>query len=386
MIKIKTMKLYLTTLLIALSTVVFSQNRVGISEVLMNTAQGEQPAFEFFVPDKDAKSFLESWTKFHKDFKVKPKQDKNQTNYYLSDNAQIIELSENTIDIYARIFETNGGVRFTCAFDLGGVFISPEKTPEKYTKTKLLLNKFYAQMAMDAIVAEIEKELAELEKIKTEYDAIEKEIKVFESQTVEITAAIANQEKEQKSLESNISDKESELMSKTKDLDVKKEELKVINKAGMIASLTTFETDLKKVVLESTKIEKDIVRKEAEIATINAEINIMKNDLVTKNTYKADLEQKIDAIVEKLESLDIDKKEENVKLLEQNILQIEKSQTDLELKKSAISKEIQTQKDKLVKANSAIAISKETKLLLKDKMDKLQLKLKEMEELKATIE
>jgi hypothetical protein len=380
------MKLVLSTLLIALTSILFAQNRVGISEVLMSTAKGEQPAFEFFVPDTDAKSVLDSWTKFHKEYKVKPKQDKSLTNYYFSDNAYIFELSENTIDIYARIYETNGGVKFTCAFDLGGVFISPEKTADKHIKTKLLLNKFYAQMAMDAIVAEIEKELAELEKIKLEYEAIDKEIKVFETQTIEYTQIIEKQEKEQLALENNITEKESELVSKEQDLNAKKSELNAINKAGMIASLTTFETDLKKAVLESTKIEKDIARKEAEIATINADINILKNDLVVRSTLKSDLEQKIEAIIEKLESLDIDKKEENVKLLEQNISQIEKIQSDLSLKKSTLAKEIQTQKEKLNKANAAITISKETKLLLKTRMEKQQQKLKELEELKATIE
>ncbi len=380
------MRLILTSFIFILSVNLFAQNRVGISEVLMSTSKGDQPAFEFFIPDTDTKKVLEAWTKFHKEFKVKPKQDKVQKNYYFSDNAFIQELSENTIDIYSRIYEANNGVRFTCAFDLGGVFISAEKTADKHTKAKLILNKFYAQMAMDAIVAEIEKELAELEKIKAEYDDIDKEIAEFEKAATEYEASIEESEKEQANIENIISEKESELLSTQKDLTSKKQELKEINKEGLIADLNAFESDLKKNDLEAAKIEKDIARKEAEIATIQADINILKNDLVIRNEAKDDLKFKIDAIVDRLESLDIDKKEENVKLLEQNINALEQSQTDLSSKKSNVKKTIQQQKAKLEKANEAINIAKETKVLLDKKIEQQQSKLKELEELKATIE
>ena len=115
----------------------FAQNKVGISEVKLSTSKGDQPAFEFFLPDTDAKSVLNAWDKFHKSYKVKPKQDKDLKNYYFSDDAFIEDLSENTIDIYSRIYETSNGVKFTCALDLGGVFISSSKTPEKFTKDQI---------------------------------------------------------------------------------------------------------------------------------------------------------------------------------------------------------------------------------------------------------
>ncbi|MEZ5023379.1 MAG: hypothetical protein R2728_08985 [Chitinophagales bacterium] len=265
----------------------FAQDRVGISEVQMSTSKGDQPAFEFFVPDTDAKTVLDAWNKFHKNLKVKPKQDKTQKNYYFSDNAFLQELSENTIDIYTRIYETNGGVRFTCAFDLGGVFISSEKTLDKYNKTKLILNKFYAQMAMDAIVAEIEKELLALESIKKEYDNIDNEIANFDKEIKDYEVKIKAQEKSEVEVESALIDKSSELSNKQKELAAKKDELKEINKAGMVAELTTNMNSLKKTELEATRIEKDIDRKNAEIAALQADISILQNDLEVKNGERA---------------------------------------------------------------------------------------------------
>ncbi|MEZ5007462.1 MAG: hypothetical protein R2753_04820 [Chitinophagales bacterium] len=364
----------------------FAQDRVGISEVQMSTSKGDQPAFEFFVPDTDAKTVLDAWNKFHKNLKVKPKQDKTQKNYYFSDNAFLQELSENTIDIYTRIYETNGGVRFTCAFDLGGVFISSEKTLDKYNKTKLILNKFYAQMAMDAIVAEIEKELLALESIKKEYDNIDNEIANFDKEIKDYEVKIKAQEKSEVEVESALIDKSSELSNKQKELAAKKDELKEINKAGMVAELTTNMNSIKKTELEATRIEKDIDRKNAEIAALQADISILQNDLEVKNGERAKFEIKIKEIEDRLVSLKIEEKEEKVKLLEQNVEKIASTQTELNQQKGNIKKQLEQQKQKLDKAKEAMAISKETKQLLEKKLATQQAKIKELENLKATIE
>lgn len=364
----------------------FAQNRVGISEVQMSTAKGDQPAFEFFIPDTDAKTVLAAWNKFHKNLRVKPKQDKTQKNYYFSDNAFLQDLSENTIDIYTRIYETSGGVRFTCAFDLGGVFISSEKTYDKFNKTKLLLNKFYAQMAMDAIVAEIEKELLALEEIKKEYDQIDDEIANFEKEVENYESEIKQQERSELEVESALLDKTGELKTKQMELNNKKNELKQINKAGMVAELTTNMNNLKKTELEATRIEKDIDRKEAEIAALQADISILKNDLEIKNGERANFEIKIKAIEDKLVALKIDEKEEKVELLEQNVEAIESVQSELTMKKSNIKRELMLQKQKLDRAKEALSISKETQQLLEKKLEAQHEKIKSLENLKATIE
>lgn len=378
--------------LVILFAIIFSvsavqaQNRVGISEIILATDQGDQPGFEFFIPDATASSVLNAWNKFHKPFGAKPKQDKSQRNYYFSDNANITELSENTIDIYTRIYETSEGVRFACAFDLGGVFISSRKTADKFQKAKLLLNKFYAQIAMDAIIAEIELELQALEEIKAEYEKIDEEIANYESEAETYREAVSEATESYEELDGELLEKEDKLNTLENDLSGLESELKAIDKQGILADLTDFNNDLKKVTLEMDKTEKDIDRKEAEIAALEAEIMILKNDLDEQKTYKFELEGNIIAIEERLESLKIEEKEESARLLENNIRAIETAKSNLEVKRSSAKRKMTTEKSKLEKVQEAIEISKETRKLLEDKLNAQQEKLKELEDLKATIE
>ena len=380
------MRLVLMTLAILFVLPTFAQNRVGINETQLTTAKGDQPAFEFFIPDTEATDVIDAWNKFHKSFKVKPRQDKNQRNYYFSDDAMILELSENTIDIYSRIYETGGGVRFTCAFDLGGVFISSNKTSDKFSQAKLLLNKFYAQMAMNAIVAEIEKELLALEVIKNEYTQINEELEGFKTMVDSYKDDIEEAESEESEILSDLTAKSTELAGQRSQLDIIQAELKSINKQNMVADLTSFNADLKRVNLETTKIEKDIDRKKAEIAALEADIDLLDNSYSEKTQYAGELQIKITAIENRFEELRIDEKEDNLRLLEQNILKIESVTDDLTVRKNTYIKTVSLAEDKLKKAKDAVRISKETQTILEKKIDVQEAKLRELEELKATIE
>jgi predicted nucleic acid-binding Zn-ribbon protein len=380
------MRIILFTLAMMFSLSVFSQARVGINEIQLTTSKGDQPAFEFFIPDSDERSVLESWNKFHKKYKAKPKQDKNNSNYYFTDNAIINALSENSIDIYSRIYETGGGVRFACAFDLGGVFISSKKTPAKFNEAKLLLNRFYAQMSMDAIVAEITLELERLENIRYEYIAVNEEIAAYESTAAACRATISESEREAGQLQAEIQLRSGELDGQKEQLTQANAELKQINKDDIGALLAGYSTALKKVDLETNKIEKDILSKTAEIVALEAEIDLLTNDLEEKKAFRAELQKKITTTETRMETLDIAAKEDRVVMLKSNIGDLESIHDELKQRKSNFQRTIDEEGAKLENVKQALGLSKEKRNLLEEKLAEQEKKLRELEEIKATID
>ena len=148
------MKLFSVLIFSCLTILGYSQSQIGVEATEMSTSKGEKPGFRMFVPDKTEKEVANSWISFTKDFKAKTKFDKN-SNEYFTDNATILKLSENSIDIYTTIINNNGGILFSTAFDLGGIFISASKTPDKYLITQDILRKFYGTIAMESVNKEI---------------------------------------------------------------------------------------------------------------------------------------------------------------------------------------------------------------------------------------
>ncbi|MCP4124228.1 MAG: hypothetical protein GY751_20980 [Bacteroidetes bacterium] len=366
-----------------LSFAVDGQDRVGINDIQLNTTQGDQPAFEFFIPDTDADAVQDAWNKFHKSYKVKPKQDKNQRNYYFSDNAQIAALSENSIDIYARMYETDGGVRFACAFDLGGVFISSRKTPDKYGKAKLLLNRFYAEIAMTAILLEIESESARLESLNSEYQTVNGELQGFELKADEYRTAVKNHEKAFATVSGDLEKNTNELAQNQNTFKAKQKELTDINKAGIVADLTGYTDDLDKTKLETTRIEKDIATKEAMIESLRAEINLLNNELSTKREDEVDLQNQITGIENRLVELNLEEKEETLDLLGKEIKNMESAESTLKSKQNEHRRSMNENNSSLIEIEQAIKLSEETKSLLEGRIAKQEAKIRELLELKG---
>jgi len=366
-----------------LSFAVSGQDRVGINDIQLNTTQGDQPAFEFFIPDTDSDAVLDAWNKFHKSYKVKPKQDKNQRNYYFSDNAQIESLSENSIDIYARLYETDGGVRFACAFDLGGVFISSRKTPDKYGKAKLLINRFYAEIAMTAILLEIESESASLELLKSEYQTVNEVLDGFEENADQFRSTIKEHEEGFVAVKEDLDGTSNELIQNRSTYQVKQKELTDINKAAIVADLTERTDDLDKTKLETTRIEKDIAAKEAMIESLRAEINLLSNELSTKMELEVDLQNQITEIGNRLVELNLEEKEEALDLLGIRIKEMESAESSLKSKHEDHSQSIDENNASLDKVEQAIKQSEETKSLLEGKIAEQEAKIRELLDLKG---
>ena len=144
------------TLLLTFSVLSFAQ----ISETTRSMSLGNNNGCSLLLKKTDKKEVVKSWGKFMKDFKGKTKYDKKKDET-ITDDAEIKEMSSNTVDVYATFVDQGDDTEMFVWFDLGGAFLSSSTHPERYPFAEKMINDF----AMTVSTAMIEEELKENEKM-----------------------------------------------------------------------------------------------------------------------------------------------------------------------------------------------------------------------------
>lgn len=154
-------------------------NLPNIEESAKFMSKGENAAFIINLEGISKKDAENEWKNFTKSLKEKAKQDR-KSKEWLSDDAKISRISDNTIDIYADInSEQSESSSVAVWFDLGGAFINSVTHTEQANEAKKVLQNFiievYQHQAEDFLKAEektlggFEKDLKKLEKDKKDY-------------------------------------------------------------------------------------------------------------------------------------------------------------------------------------------------------------------------
>lgn len=177
--------IFLTSFLLV-ATISFAQMQTkgvtelpSIEEGEKTMSKGANTAFLIMIDGLSKGDLEKEWKDFTKDFKAKAKQDR-KSKEWLSDDAKITTISDNTIDIYADIrYESKENSAIYVWFDLGGAFVNSETHNEKAIEAKKVLQKFvvqvYKHQAEDALKGEektlsgLEKDFKKLEKDKNDY-------------------------------------------------------------------------------------------------------------------------------------------------------------------------------------------------------------------------
>ena len=126
------------------------------------------------------------------------------------DNAVMTQISDNTIDVYAKIKKVNEGTLLTVFFDLGGAYLNAGDNG--YKSAEKIVYEFAVSAAKDAVDKEIkveQKALVKLEnaqeKLEREKETLEKNIKRWND---EIEKAKKDIENAKADIEQNIKDQE----------------------------------------------------------------------------------------------------------------------------------------------------------------------------------
>lgn len=130
-----------------------------------------------------------TWKKFIKKYKGKVSYDR-QTDTYFADNAEVKAMSENAVDIRAKVEEKGEGAEIVVWFNLGVTYLNSSEHPERYPAAAEILKKFdlavFAELAKQALKDEqkalrkMNQELKKIERAKKKEDKkIEKAEKII---------------------------------------------------------------------------------------------------------------------------------------------------------------------------------------------------------------
>jgi tetratricopeptide (TPR) repeat protein len=146
----------------------WTQIQSPIKEETRANSLGSYNALVMELPGVSDKEANKQWSKYVGKFKGKTKYER-KANEYFSDDATIKEMSDNAVDIIAKIEARgdNGSVIYVW-FNLGVTYLSSKDYPDRYPAGEKVLKDFAREVSADMIQAEMDeaaKRLKELEEL-----------------------------------------------------------------------------------------------------------------------------------------------------------------------------------------------------------------------------
>jgi hypothetical protein len=187
--------LLLIVALVAFQTSLFAQLpdfEFKVTEETQSMSQGSANSLVVSWPKASEKIVAKNWKSYAKKFKGKLSYDKNQGEYFL-DNAELKEMSENQVDVRAKISQNGDGVQMIVWFNLGVTYLSSKDHAERYPAAETFLRKFdlmiYAELMKEQLKVEEKKKKLMNKELKKIEKAQEKEKKKIEKQQKTIEKA-----------------------------------------------------------------------------------------------------------------------------------------------------------------------------------------------------
>ena len=190
----------------------YAQGEPQIEEQTRSMSKGSYNALVVDLPQSSYKKVQKMWKKYAKNYRGKLKYDR-KTNEYFLDNAEIKDMSDNTIDIIAKITEKGeNGSEMTVWFNLGVTYLSSEEHPQRYPIAEAMLSNFSLQVSADWLKELLKIEEAKLEDMNEELTILEKE-KVNEEENIKkqeeiIVKAEEDIKDSEKNIEKNLEDQD----------------------------------------------------------------------------------------------------------------------------------------------------------------------------------
>lgn len=166
-----------------------------IKEASRLMSKGETNSYSIIIDGLSRKEIEKSWGKFMKNCDSKCKWDKN-TKEFFADDAKIENISDNTIDVYSQLIESNNRVEMIVWMDLGGGFLSSTVHSEKSKAGEEFIMKFAFDMEKKRVDNFRKKEEDKLEGMQKDMKNLKKDKIKLEDKIVDFQRKIeeANQE------------------------------------------------------------------------------------------------------------------------------------------------------------------------------------------------
>ena len=172
-----------------------AQNDIIINEIIEYMSKGEQTGYEIAILDAEPKDVETTWIKLMKKYKAKVINSKKSVEVF-ADNANIPQISDNTIDIYAIATKASYGTRLTVFVDLGGSFISSQDHPDAYAAMENFLKEYGLSEAVRVVEAELKAQEEILKDLNKELTNLVKDKDGYTKEIEKAKALIAQREED----------------------------------------------------------------------------------------------------------------------------------------------------------------------------------------------
>lgn len=208
--------LLLSALLLGISSSSWAQIKSLIKEETKANSKGTFNALVMELPGTSSKEVAKAWNKFIKKYKGKTKYDR-RANEYITEDATIKEMSDNTVDIIAKVEERGQeGSVISVWYNLGVSYLSSKDFPDRYPPGEEILRDFAKSVSADMIEAE----LKEAEKLLKDYEG---NLSKLEKEEKQRTKDIEDYKNTIQKMEKNIVEAENDV-KESKDGQVKAKE------------------------------------------------------------------------------------------------------------------------------------------------------------------
>jgi molecular chaperone DnaK (HSP70) len=208
------MKKTMTILAILISTSVFAQYKVKVSEKSENIAGANNNVFTVDIYEASVKDVENGWKKEMKNMGAKVSMKKEM----FGDDASLKSMGDNTFDIYAIAKENKkeNKVEFIVGIDLGGAFLNSGQHSDKAKVMKEVIYKFAVEMTKEAIAGIIKEEEKKLKSIEKEQESLESDKKKLEDNIKDWEKSIEKAKKEIEDNKKKQEDKKKEIEAQSK--------------------------------------------------------------------------------------------------------------------------------------------------------------------------
>jgi len=199
-------------------SVASAQVKTTLKEENRSCSKGSQPCLVLNIPNTSADKVRDTWESFIKSYKGKTDYNRKDKEVF-TDDALIKEMSENTVDIIARVDETEKGSELTVWFNLGVTFLSQKEFSKQFDIARKLLEKFSDKLSADLLEELLKEQEKILKKLEGDYKDLERDEEKRKKDIVDYKETIRKMEENIKKAEEDIKIKIEEKAKKKAEVD-----------------------------------------------------------------------------------------------------------------------------------------------------------------------
>ena len=263
---------------------VFAQPAIDVIEESVAMSMGTKTAFSTTLKDADLGEAEKVLKQYLKEFKGK--WSGSTKSEIMLDDATIRAMSDNTVDVYIKMYEASKDVRFYAAFDLGGAFVSTESHADQAEVAARLVKDF----ALEYYKVRTEEELKEEEKT---LKGLEKELDDLIKDKDKMKKDIGSAERDIDRARQDIAENEADQDRKRAEIETQKDVIiKIADAVG--DEKKEAEKTLKGLEKELSKLEKDHEKLHEKIHDAEASIEENKRNIKKNEKEQEDKKSEID--------------------------------------------------------------------------------------------